>query len=167
MSPQHGIFIINIVIYIICTIPFATTNHIHHSSYPLPFASISGENDIPQKSIRSYSTNNGEWRRNYRIVDIIENVNMTRTWRKGRKTSDGNVFQYFFFSLSCNSHDSFFIYLSCVYVEKKKREESWKYFSHVLWFRRRSFFLDFLVPHFLPLLLIYLAVDKISKHWEI
>lgn len=130
MSPQHGIFIINIVIYIICTIPFATTNHIHHSSYPLPFASISGENDIPQKSIRSYSTNNGEWRRNYRIVDIIENVNMTRTWRKGRKTSDRNVFQYIFSRFHATLTTRFSsIYRVCMW--RRRKEKNLENISHM------------------------------------
>lgn len=121
MSPQHGIFIINIVIHIICTIPFATTNHIHHSSYPLPFASISGENDIPQKSIRSYSTNNGEWRRNYRIVDIIENVNMTRTWRIGEKRAMEMFFNIFFLAFMQLSRLVIHLYRVCMWKRRKEK----------------------------------------------
>lgn len=132
MSPQHGIFIINIVIHIICTIPFATTNHIHHSSYPLPFASISGENDIPQKSIGSYSTNNGEWRRKlpycwyYWKRKHDENVKN----REGKRAME-MFFNISFLAFMQLSRLVFHLYRVCVCMRRRRKAKNLENISHM------------------------------------
>lgn len=114
MSPQQGIFIINLVIHIICTIPITSTNRIHHSSPPLLFT-YGGENDISQKSISSYSTNNGK----AMLILKTENVNMTGMWKMNneRKNAIENIFNSLLVFKQLTTHFS-----SHMYTRKKNLE---------------------------------------------
>jgi hypothetical protein len=71
MLPQHGILIINLVLYIICTIPITATssNHIHHSSSPLSYLTTDGGISHTRRSTK---TNNGKKKKRKKNVKCFE-----------------------------------------------------------------------------------------------